>query len=88
MDPVADPITEVTLESLSARLDAYEADSRRRDDQLGMQMNWLCENLQSLFLFTQRAAQNGGGIRGMIQTLRQAPPELLNQQIPEVPNNE
>lgn len=68
---------EVTLESLAARL-----------DQLGMQMNWLCENLQSLFIFVQAAGQNGGGIRGMIQALKHSPPDLLNQQISEVPTHE
>lgn len=59
----------ITLESLAHRLDA-----------LGKQMDWLCENMQSLFLFVQTVGQNGGGIRGMLQTLRHAPPELLSQQ--------
>lgn len=71
------PATEITLESLAVRL-----------DQLGMQMNWLCENLQSLFLFVQAAGQNGGGIRGMIQALKHAPADLLNQQVKESQGNE
>lgn len=77
MDDVS--VQEVTLESLSARLDAYEAASLNRDNQLGLQMNWLCENLQSLFVFVQQVGQNGGGIRGMMQAIRHAPPDLKQQ---------
>lgn len=56
---------EVTLESLAARLDA-----------LGKQMDWLVENLAHLFAFVQSVGANGGGIRGMLSLLKQAPPEL------------
>ena len=66
----ADSPPEITLDALAHRLDA-----------LGKQMDWLCENMQSLFLFVQTVGSNGGGIRGMLQTLRQAPPELLSQKL-------
>lgn len=66
--PVSPP--DVTLDSLAHRLDA-----------LGKQMDWLCENMQSLFLFVQTVGQNGGGIRGMLQTLRHAPPEMVTKQL-------
>jgi hypothetical protein len=53
---------------------------------LGKQMDWLCENLQSLFYFVQQAGQNGGGIRGMLAALKHSAPvvEPLNQEISEV----
>lgn len=63
---------EITLEALAHRLDA-----------LGKQMDWLCENMQSLFLFVQTVSQNGGGIRGMLQTLRSAPPAMLSKELEE-----
>lgn len=56
----------VTLESLAARLDA-----------LGKQMDWLCTNLQGLFLFVNQVGQNGGGLRGMMAAIKKAPPELM-----------
>jgi len=52
------------------------ADLAQRMDALGQQMNWLCENLTSLFAFVNQMGQNGGGIRGMLSMLRQGPPEL------------
>lgn len=54
---------EVTLESLAARMDA-----------LGKQMDWLCENLSSLFVFVSQMGQNGGGIRGLMAMLKQGTP--------------
>jgi hypothetical protein len=53
---------DITLESLAARLDS-----------LGKQMDWLCENLQSLFLFVQSIGANGGGIRGLMSAMKNAP---------------
>lgn len=50
----------VTLDDLAARMDL-----------LGNQMNWLCENLASLFGFVNQMSQNGGGIRGMMKALKQ-----------------
>jgi hypothetical protein len=47
-----------------------------RMDLLGQQMNWLCENLQSLFSFVNQLGANGGGIRSVVHALRQGPPEL------------
>lgn len=85
VDVATDSMAE-KLESLVQRIDVYEAESRRRDDQLGAQMNWLCEKLQSLFLFVDQAGKHGGGIRGMMQVLRSAPPELINSDVREVPN--
>ena len=59
------PVEEVTLESLAARMDS-----------LGKQMDWLCENLQALFMFVNQVGQNGGGLRGMLAAIKHAPPEL------------
>jgi hypothetical protein len=53
---------EITLESLSARL-----------DMLGEQMNWLCENLAALFGFVNQMGQNGGGIRGLMKAMKETP---------------
>lgn len=69
-DSLPDSPPEVTLDSLAYRL-----------DMLGKQMDWLCENLQSLFLFVQAAGQNGGGIRGMLAALKQAPPVTLQEDL-------
>lgn len=49
-----------------------------RLDALGRQMDWLCENLASLFGFVQQMGQNGGGIRGMMKMLQQAP-EMMGE---------
>jgi len=80
-DSPPDSPPEVTLVSLAYRL-----------DMLGKQMDWLCENLQSLFFFVQQAGKNGGGIRGMLAALKQSAPvvEPLNQEISvsEVSNHE
>lgn len=56
---------QITLESVAAKLDA-----------IGAQMDWLCENLAQLFGFVQQMGANGGGIRGMMKLLNQAPPEM------------
>ena len=64
-EPVQPSFVNVTNEELARRLDV-----------LGQQMNWLCENLTSLFTFVNQMGQNGGGIRGMLSLLRQGPPEL------------
>lgn len=68
MSETETPVEEVTLESLAARMDI-----------LGNQMNWLCENLQSLFMFVNQVGQNGGGIRGMMAALKKAPPEMIKE---------
>lgn len=74
-DSPPDSTPDITLASLAYRL-----------DMLGKQMDWLCENLQSLFYFVQQAGQNGGGIRGMLAALKHSAPvvEPLNQEISEV----
>lgn len=56
---------EVTLEELGRRLDI-----------IGQQTDWMVENLQSLFVFVQQMNNNGGGIRGMLAALKQAPPDM------------
>lgn len=71
---------EITLESLAARLDA-----------IGGQLEWLCNNLASLFSFVGTVSNSGGGIRGMMKAMREAPPvvvgsngEVLQQTLAEV----
>ena len=51
-------------------------------DVLGQQMNWLCENLASLFTFVNQMGTSGGGIRGIMHMLKQGPPELTTTDIP------
>lgn len=58
-------IEETSLESISERLDV-----------LGKQMNWLCENLESLFGFVSQMSASGGGLRGMLSLLKSSPPDL------------
>jgi hypothetical protein len=53
---------DATLETLSVRLDI-----------IGRQLDWLCENMAGMFSFVQTTAQNGGGIRGMLKSLKDAP---------------
>ena len=65
------PPKEVTLDELASKLDV-----------LGQQMNWLCENLTSLFAFVQQMSSNGGGIRGLMHMLKQGPPAEFNTTIP------
>jgi hypothetical protein len=66
----------VTLETLAEKLDV-----------IGQQLNWLTENLQSLFLFVNQVSSSGGGIRGLMHAMRQAPPNLTPQE-PERTNDE
>lgn len=66
----------VTLDALAARIDA-----------LGRQMDWLCENLASLFGFVSSMSSQGGGIRGMLKALRTESPELTSVGTSEVPTN-
>lgn len=55
---------------------AVEMTVDQKLDVIGQQMNWLCENMQSLFLFVQQMSSNGGGIRGIMNALKSAPPEM------------
>ena len=57
---------EITLEDIAKRLDI-----------LGNQMNWLCENLQSLFVFVQQMGSSGGGIRGLMKMLKADAPDVI-----------
>ena len=52
----------VTLNDLAIRMDMF-----------GEQMNWLCENLQSLFAFVNQIGASGGGIRGLMAAAKSAP---------------
>lgn len=56
---------EITLADIASRL-----------DNLGAQMNWLVENLSSLFGFVTQMSQNGGGIRGLMKAMKTEAPEL------------
>lgn len=55
-------VQEVTLESIAERLDMF-----------GEQMNWLCDNLQSLFQFVNAVGASGGGIRGLMSAMKNGP---------------
>lgn len=44
-----------------------------RLDMMGEQMNWLCENLQSLFSFVNTVGNSGGGLRGLMQAMKHSP---------------
>lgn len=59
---------DITLNDLAARMDMF-----------GQQMNWLCENLQSLFLFVNQMGQSGGGIRGLMAAMKKGVPELSEE---------
>lgn len=53
---------------------------------LGQQMNWLCENMQGLFQFIAAIGQQGGGIRGLMSAMKNAPKEMQVTDLPEVIN--
>lgn len=61
---------EITIDELAQRLDA-----------LGQQMNWLCENMANLFGFVNQMGKNGGGIRGLMRTIKEVTPPELKQQL-------
>lgn len=66
--------TEISSEELARRLDI-----------IGHQLNWLCENMQSLFYFVQQVSSSGGGVRGMLHAIKNMPSEMqLKQQPTEV----
>lgn len=67
-----DELVNVTNETLAAKLDS-----------LGLQMNWLCENLQSLFQFVNQMSGSGGGIRSVMHALKQGAPELSDKPVKE-----
>jgi hypothetical protein len=52
----------ITLEILASKV-----------DMLGEQLNWLCENLAGVFGLVQQMGANGGGIRGMMKAMKDAP---------------
>lgn len=55
----------------------------RRIDLLGQQLDWLCENMQSLFSFVNQMGQSGGGIRGLMHALKNGAPQLDSQPVEE-----
>ena len=57
-------------------------DLAQKMDVLGNQMNWLCENLTSLFAFVNQMGQSGGGIRGLMTMLKAGPPTELSVNTP------
>lgn len=68
-DMFPEDISEVTLEDIATRMDMF-----------GEQMNWLCENMQGLFAFITQIGNSGGGIRGLMSAMKQAPPQLHEQE--------
>ena len=50
----------------------------QRLDMIGEQLNWLCDNLAGLFQFVSQMGANGGGIRGLMKTMKESP-ELIQQ---------
>lgn len=60
----------VTLDDLAQRMDMF-----------GEQMNWLCDNMQSLFQFVSQMGQNGGGIRGLLSAMKKGAPELTDSPV-------
>lgn len=72
---MTDTETQATLEEVSKKL-----------DMIGNQMNWMCENLVALFGFVQQVSNNGGGIRGIMQAMKQAPPQIVHTQEVEQQN--
>lgn len=53
---------EITLQDLAKRMDMF-----------GEQMNWLCENLASLFMFVNQVGSSGGGVRGLMKAMKNTP---------------
>ena len=66
--PLEEEPEEVTLKSLADRIDI-----------IGQQMDWLCENLQSLFAFVNQMSGSGGGIMGMMKALKNGAPDMSPQ---------
>lgn len=67
---------EVTIEDLARRMDMF-----------GEQMNWLCENMQSLFQFVAQMGANGGGIRGLLSAMKKGGPDLIDIPVESGTNN-
>ena len=63
---------EVTLSDLAAKVDI-----------IGQQLNWLIENLQTVFMFVQQVGSNGGGIRGMLKAIKTAEPQMMTMEEPK-----
>jgi len=43
----------------------------RQQEQIGNQMNWLCENLAGVFGMVTAMSQNGGGVRGLMKVMKE-----------------
>jgi len=42
-----------------------------QQQQIGNQLNWLCENLAGVFGMVTAVSQNGGGFRGMMKMMKE-----------------
>lgn len=64
---MSDPSIDVTVEpEVKEQLTVDE-----KLDRIGAQLNWLVENLSSLFVFAQQLGNNGGGIMGLLKGMKQ-----------------
>jgi len=62
--PLADPT--VALNDRELLVAVY-----RQQEQLGNQLNWLCENLAGVFGVVTAMSQNGGGVRGLMKVMKE-----------------
>lgn len=42
-----------------------------QQQQIGNQLNWLCENLAGVFGMVTALSQNGGGVRGLMKVMKE-----------------
>jgi hypothetical protein len=62
--PLADPT--IALSDRELLVAVY-----RQQEQLGNQLNWLCENLAGVFGVVTAMSQNGGGVRGLMKVMKE-----------------
>ena len=43
----------------------------KQQEQIGSQLNWLCENLAGVFGIVTAMSQNGGGVRGLMKVMKE-----------------
>ena|SRR5215469_5968768 len=72
-EDVIEAHSEVVTEETSAPLTDRELLEaiKSQQEQLGMQLNWLCENLAGVFGLVQTMSQNGGGVRGLMKMMKE-----------------
>jgi hypothetical protein len=61
---VPDPVTALSDRELLTAV-------YRQQEQLGNQLNWLCENLAGVFGIVTAMSQNGGGVRGLMKVMKE-----------------